>query len=55
MYEQLRALTRGTGITQEALQELIRGLPIPEDARECLFALTPATYVGKASELASRV
>jgi adenylosuccinate lyase len=53
-YEQLKALTRGRGITRDALQEFIRALAIPADAREALLALTPASYVGKAAELARR-
>jgi adenylosuccinate lyase len=53
-YEQLKALTRGKGITRDALQEFIRSLAIPADAREALLALTPASYVGKAAELARR-
>jgi adenylosuccinate lyase len=53
-YEQLKALTRGKGITRDALHEFIRGLAIPAEAREALLALTPADYVGKAGELARR-
>jgi adenylosuccinate lyase len=55
-YEQLKALTRGKGgITPEALREFIRGLALPEAERERLLALTPATYLGKAAELARRI
>ena len=53
-YEQLKALTRGRGITAEALQQFVRTLDIPEDARAGLLALTPASYIGKAAELARR-
>jgi adenylosuccinate lyase len=53
-YEQLKALTRGTGITRDALLEFVRGLAIPAEAREALLALTPWGYVGKAPELARR-
>jgi adenylosuccinate lyase len=53
-YEKLKALTRGRGITREALHEFVRTLPIPAEARDALLALTPATYVGKAAELARR-
>jgi adenylosuccinate lyase len=53
-YEQLKSLTRGKGITRDALQEFIRALAIPADAREALLALTPASYIGKAAELARR-
>jgi adenylosuccinate lyase len=55
-YEQLKALTRGKrGITRETLHAFIDGLALPEDARARLKALTPATYVGDAAELAKRV
>ncbi|GAB4470491.1 MAG: adenylosuccinate lyase [Burkholderiaceae bacterium] len=53
-YEKLKALTRGRGITREALHEFIRVLAIPEEAKQALLALTPAAYVGKAGELARR-
>lgn len=51
-YEQLKALTRGKGITPETMREFIAGLEIPEEAKARLMALTPATYTGKAEELA---
>jgi adenylosuccinate lyase len=53
-YEKLKALTRGKAITREALAEFIATLPIPEAARRELAALTPATYVGAAANLARR-
>ena len=53
-YEQLKALTRGKGITPETMREFISGLDIPEDAKARLMVLTPATYTGKAAELARR-
>jgi adenylosuccinate lyase len=54
-YEQLKALTRGERITPEALRAFIGGLAIPPDAKARLLALTPATYTGKAVELARKV
>ena len=54
-YEQLKELTRGKGISPEALAEFVDRLPIPEEARARLRAMTPASYVGKAAELARRV
>ena len=55
-YEQLLALTRGrTGMTRESLHAFIQGLALPADAKAGLLALTPATYIGKAAELAQRV
>ena len=53
-YEQLKALTRGTGITRDALHQFVRELSIPAEAREALLALTPWGYIGKAPELARR-
>lgn len=54
-YEQLKAMTRGKGITREALHAFIRTLAIPAEARERLLAMTPASYTGKAEELARRI
>jgi len=54
-YEQLKALTRGKGITRESLQQFIGQLAIPEPERQRLLALTPWTYTGKAAELAKRI
>jgi adenylosuccinate lyase len=55
-YEQLKALTRGkTGITRESLHAFIDGLALPADAKARLKSLTPATYIGRAAELARRV
>jgi adenylosuccinate lyase len=54
-YEQLKELTRGKGITREALQSFVGGLAIPQDAKDRLLAMTPASYIGKAVELAKRI
>lgn len=54
-YEQLKALTRGKGITQEALTEFIKALDLPEEARRRLLALTPRNYIGLAAELARKI
>jgi adenylosuccinate lyase len=54
-YEQLKDLTRGAHITPEALRAFVGGLAIPEEAKARLVALTPATYTGKAAELARKV
>jgi len=52
-YEKLKDLTRGKGgITREDLQAFIRALPVPQEARERLLALTPASYIGLAPGLA---
>jgi adenylosuccinate lyase len=55
-YEQLKSLTRGrTGMTRESLHAFIDGLAVPPEAKARLKAMTPATYVGLAAELAKRV
>jgi adenylosuccinate lyase len=55
-YEQLKDLTRGKdGITRESLAAFIRTLAIPEAEKKRLLALTPATYIGKAAELAKKI
>jgi adenylosuccinate lyase len=54
-YEQLKALTRGQGITRDALQTFVAGLDLPDAAKQRLLALTPATYTGLAAELAAAI
>jgi adenylosuccinate lyase len=51
-YEKLKSLTRGQPVTREVLQEFIRTLDIPEDARKRLLDLEPSAYTGTASRLA---
>jgi adenylosuccinate lyase len=53
-YEQLKAMTRGKGITREALQAFVATLAIPDADKQRLLALTPATYTGLAAELARK-
>jgi adenylosuccinate lyase len=54
-YEQLKDLTRGKSITSVDLNPFIDRLAIPAEAKARLKALTPASYIGKAAELARRV
>ncbi|HEY4067597.1 MAG TPA: adenylosuccinate lyase [Burkholderiaceae bacterium] len=54
-YERLKALTRGKAMTREAFHAFIQTLEIPPAERERLLALTPATYVGQAAQLAQRI
>jgi len=49
-YEKLKELTRGKAITQQAFQEFIQTLEIPDDARGTLLQLTPMNYIGNAVE-----
>ena len=54
-YEQLKELTRGKGISKDALQEFITKLAIPQEAKDLLLAMTPASYVGLAEKLAKDI
>jgi len=55
-YEQLKDLTRGKGgITRASLHAFIRTLAIPSPEKKRLLKLTPATYIGKAAELAKKI
>ncbi len=54
-YEQLKELTRGKGISKDALRDFITGLAIPQDAKDRLLAMTPGSYVGLAEQLAKDI
>ena len=54
-YEQLKTFTRGEPITRELIQAFIEKLEIPSADKQRLLAMTPASYIGKAAELAKRV
>ncbi len=54
-YEKLKDLTRGKGISAEALKEFIDTLDMPENVKDELRQLTPANYLGNAIEQAKRV
>ena len=54
-YEQLKALTRGQGITEASMRAFVESLDLPVDAKQRLRDLTPATYVGLAEKLAKEV
>ncbi len=53
-YEKLKEVTRGKTVQAEDLHRLINGLEIPQADKDRLLAMTPASYVGKAAELARR-
>ncbi|QDL52886.1 adenylosuccinate lyase [Rhodoferax aquaticus] len=54
-YEQLKKFTRGAPMTQALMQGFIANLAIPESEKARLMEMTPASYTGKAAELARRV
>lgn len=47
-YEKLKALTRGQRITPERLREFVNTLDMPQEAKDILLNMTPATYIGNA-------
>ncbi len=54
-YEKLKEVTRGKSVLAADLHALIESLEIPAADKQRLLAMTPASYVGKAAELARRV
>ena len=54
-YEKLKEVTRGKTVLAADLHNLINGLEIPQADKDRLLAMTPASYIGKAAELARRV
>lgn len=54
-YEKLKELTRGQEVTAQRIREFIDGLELPEEIKESLQQMTPATYVGNAAEQAKKV
>ncbi len=53
-YEQLKHFTRGAPMTRALMQGFIARLEIPQADKDRLLAMTPASYTGKAAELARR-
>ena len=54
-YEKLKELTRGRKVTREIMENFLDTLEIPEEAKAQLRKLTPATYTGRAAELAKKI
>jgi len=54
-YEQLKAFTRGKPMTRELMQGFIANLALPQDEKDRLLAMTPASYTGQAAALAARI
>ena len=51
-YEQLKALTRGQGITAESMRAFVESLDLPAADKQRLRALAPGGYTGLAESLA---
>ena len=54
-YEKLKELTRGQRINAEMMAEFIEKLEIPQDAKDLLLEMTPASYIGNAVEQAKAI
>jgi adenylosuccinate lyase len=52
-YEQLKALTRGRGMTEETMRAFIGGLELPAADKQRLMDMTPAGYIGIAAQLST--
>jgi len=54
-YEKLKALTRGQAITKAVILNFVETLDVPEEAKQAMRELTPANYIGNATEQASNI
>jgi len=54
-YDRLKEFTRGRRVGPAELREFVSGLPLPPGDAARLAALTPATYIGLAAELAAEL
>jgi len=50
-YEILKKLTRGQSLDQQSMKTLIENLDLPQNLKDDLLTLTPATYTGIARQL----
>ena len=54
-YEKLKELTRGKSVNQQTIQAFVSKLAIPQDAKDRLMAMTPASYIGNATDQARNI
>ena len=54
-YEKLKALTRGHRINTTDMAEFIGALDLPEHVKQHLLTLTPANYLGNATDQAKKI
>jgi adenylosuccinate lyase len=54
-YEKLKDMTRGKRLERKDLAEFVKTLPIPDEDKKRLLALSPARYTGLAADLARRI
>lgn len=54
-YDIIKDQTRGKEMTQQDYLAIVNGLDIPKEDKQRLIDLTPATYTGKAAEIAKSI
>ncbi len=54
-YEKLKELTRGKQIDQAAIQQFVKELGIPDQAKQLLMEMTPRQYLGNAIQQAKDI
>ena len=54
-YEKLKALTRGQKINADIIREFVNELEIPQQAKDDLATMTPASYIGNAEQQAKKL
>jgi adenylosuccinate lyase len=54
-YEKLKELTRGQRVNQQIMQEFVATLDIPDEAKQLLMQMTPASYIGNAAQQAKNI
>lgn len=54
-YEKLKQFSRGKHMTQALLHQFIHELTLPDNVKQQLCELTPASYIGYAKDLAKRI
>jgi adenylosuccinate lyase len=54
-YEKLKAMTRGESLNQARIEEMLETLDLPDDVKQDILSLTPASYIGAAEQLVTEL
>lgn len=54
-YEKLKELTRGRRVNKEIMQDFVDSLDLPDEAKQALREMTPASYIGNANNQATNI
>ncbi|PLA74368.1 adenylosuccinate lyase [Hydrogenovibrio sp. SC-1] len=54
-YEKLKELTRGRRVNKQIMQDFVDTLELPEEAKQRLKEMTPASYIGNATQQAQAI